>query len=206
MLPSILQDDDIARIISLAGDDGFSGFAGNCALAAVAIKRAFFPTAGRLQACFNEAFLDKGCHIGHVFVAVRDPATGIESYWDADGKPKDYNLVESWGMLDVSDDDLQEQAEEFGIEWTDEAAETVALVEFDSDEEALASMKSTIEDAQAFERLLRAHLPARPPASNNSVDPGLANAGGLSNTNAGEDNGGSHSEDNRRPRECRQSA
>lgn len=122
----------IRQVISLAREYGLQGFGGTCGEAAVAINRALFDGRGTLVGAFNEAFLDRDRLLGHVAVKVDD------AYWDADGRPKTLDEIEAWGMLDPGDLDHREQAAALGVAWDDDAAESVACVEFDDEEEVLA--------------------------------------------------------------------
>jgi hypothetical protein len=126
-----MDDSEIGRVIARAREEGLSGFGGGCGEAAVALNRAVFGGRGVLVGAFNEAFLDHEHLLGHVAVLVDG------AYWDSDGRPKPFDEIESWGMLDPEDVDYQEQAKAHGIEWTDDAAETVASVEFDDEAEIL---------------------------------------------------------------------
>lgn len=100
----------------------FQGMGGLCGQAAVAINRAVFQNQGQLVGCFNRAFYDVGRLTGHVAVF----ANG--NYWDADATPKELEDIESWGMLDLSDPDYQEFADQYSIDWNDDTAEDVITV------------------------------------------------------------------------------
>lgn len=115
--------------LQLAKSMGFHGFGGNCGQAAVAINRVIFNNEGRLVGAFNEAFFEHGHYFGHI--AVED-STG--SFWDADARPKHLDDIESWAMLDTSDPDYEELAEQLGIEWNDETASAVATFQFEEQE------------------------------------------------------------------------
>lgn len=106
----------------------FTGFGGRCGQAAVAINRAVFGGRGKLVGAFNEAFYEAGRLTGHVAVFYQG------SYWDSDARPKSFDEIESWGMLDTSDPDYEEFAIEKGIEWNDETASKVARFEMTEDE------------------------------------------------------------------------
>jgi hypothetical protein len=120
-LPVPLRDAAIEAIICEAGSHGFSGFGGRCGLAAVAINRVLFGGSRKLVAAVNAMFYRKGDQwVGHVAVLDR---RGV--YWDADGEPKPYDVIDSWGMLDVEDSEYRDRALAFGGSWDDEAADTV---------------------------------------------------------------------------------
>lgn len=126
------KGEDPAVIIQNAKRAGFSGFGGLCGEAAVAINRVVFGGQGKLVGAFNEAFLDHADRLlGHVAVL----HNGV--YWDADGRPKHEDEITSWGMLDPDDLDYVEAAAEAGIDWNDETASEVAIVEFENEAEIL---------------------------------------------------------------------
>jgi len=125
-----LTPEQYADIVEAARADGFEGFGGACGAAAVAIRRALFPE-GRLVAAVNKAFYeDAGIMIGHVAVEV----DGV--YYDADGKPKEWEEIESWGMLDFEDGDLADRALDEAVAWNEEAASEPLRIEPDEDDVA----------------------------------------------------------------------
>jgi hypothetical protein len=76
------------------------GFGGECAEAAIAINDVLFNEEGVLVAAVNKwIFENEGRAVGHVAVQWGD------GYWDAEGK-KDWEEIESWGMVDESDSDF----------------------------------------------------------------------------------------------------
>ena len=75
------------------------GFFGKCAEAAIAINDVLFDDEGILVAAVNKwLWENEGRMVGHVAVEWKG------SYWDAEGK-KEWERIESWGMLDDSDED-----------------------------------------------------------------------------------------------------
>jgi hypothetical protein len=116
----MLEDvSDISRQIKRAHLEGFGG---QCGVAAVAINDVVFHGKGKLVGAFNKAFFDKGILYGHVAVEMNG------NYWDADARPKPWEEIESWGMLD--EDSYREEAEEYDIDWDEDAAFDVIRVEF----------------------------------------------------------------------------
>jgi len=78
---------------------GLYGFGGKCAEAAIAINDVLFNEEGRLVAAVNRWLWEKeGRMVGHVAVEWNG------AYWDAEGK-KEWENIESWGMLDERDED-----------------------------------------------------------------------------------------------------
>ncbi len=126
-----LSRHDISRIIQSAKKYGLSGFGGDCGEAAIAINHVLFKDKGKIVGVFNKAFYDHERYIGHFAVDVK----GV--FWDADGNPKTFDEIESWGMLDSDDSEYADAAEELGVVWNEETAgETVAWA-FHNDEEVL---------------------------------------------------------------------
>lgn len=125
--------DAINEIIADACDNGFSGWGGGCWSAAVAINRILFESRGTVVTALNAPFAAAGRRIGHCAVLVG------ETYWDADGKPKSFEDVESWGMLDHSDTDWIKAAKRLQVTWNDEAANEV-VIEHHTDEATFISL------------------------------------------------------------------
>lgn len=121
-----LTDADRAAIIAEARHVGLRGFGGTCGEAALALRDRLFPD-GRLVAAVNAAFWSHDRFIGHV--AVED-AEG--RFWDMDGRPKDWEEIEHWGMLDPEDPDWEEAATDLGAHWDATAAEDTLRVPFDA--------------------------------------------------------------------------
>lgn len=123
--------DDIASIILDAKKYGFTGFGGDCGEAAIAINHILFNNKGKIVGVFNKSLFEHNRYVGHFAVEFQDV------FWDSDARPKDFDDIESWGMLDPDDTDYIEFAEQNNFEWTDAtASETVAWL-FDNDEEVL---------------------------------------------------------------------
>jgi len=103
---------------------GFDGFGGHCFAAALALRQVYFANepAVRLVGAFNAALYPTHA-LGHV--ALELTGAGEPVYLDADGEPKAWEDIESWGMLAPDDPDYQALADEVGVAWTDEAANDV---------------------------------------------------------------------------------
>jgi len=108
------------------------GFGGDCPEAAIFINKNIFQNRGKIVGAFNRAFLEYGQDpIGHVAVLYNG------NYWDADAKPKHLDEIESWGMLDPTDLDYKEKADEYGFDWNDDTASEVIITSFNSDQALL---------------------------------------------------------------------
>ncbi len=102
-----LGEAEIKRAIRQLALDGFGGA---CFNAAQIINAEVFGGKGRIVAAANKFWLEKGRFIGHVAVLYN------ETYWDADAKPKEWEDIEAWGMLDPEDPDYEAPG------WSEEAA------------------------------------------------------------------------------------
>ncbi len=123
--PQTQEDLDIAfQILEKAKIEGFSGV---CAEAAVAINNVLFDGEGTLVAAVNKYLWEKdGRMIGHVAVYYEPDG----SYWDTEGE-KDWEEIESWGMLDPEDPDYEFPNEEAAYEVIRlEPSEDELLVQF----------------------------------------------------------------------------
>lgn len=132
-----LTDDDFeaafAEIMRAARELGLEGFGGGCFAAAVGVNRAVFAGAGTLVAGLNVALWEGPSHaLGHAAVMARG------SHWDADGRAKEQEEIESWGMLDPGDSDFAETFASHGLEWGEDTASEAAAYEFDGEQEFLA--------------------------------------------------------------------
>jgi hypothetical protein len=108
------------------------GFGGDCPEAAIFINKNIFQNRGKIVGAFNRAFLEYGQDpIGHIAVLYNG------NYWDADAKPKNLDEIESWGMLDPTDLDYKEKADEYGFDWNDATASEVIITSFNSDQALL---------------------------------------------------------------------
>lgn len=94
-----------------------NGFGGGCHDAAHAINRHVFGGRGRIVGAANTFWLKRGRFLGHVAVEYGG------KFWDADAQPKDYEDIESWGMLDPEDSDYHAPG------WNDEHAEHVTRLD-----------------------------------------------------------------------------
>lgn len=155
------QEFDIQDVLQRAEEAGLNGMGGRCGWAAIAINRVLFDGQAQMSGAFNAAFMRKGAAIGHVAV-FHDGA-----YWDSDASPKDFEEIESFGMLDEHDPDYQERAEELGIKWptpdnADEADEEhpayEVLVSRMTEKEILEQFPDEIGHIEEMEDLLRAAL------------------------------------------------
>lgn len=109
-----------------------NGFGGDCPEAAITINKNVFQDQGKLVGVFNRAMLDYGKHpLGHVAVLYNG------DYWDVDAKPKTLDEIESWGMLDPTDADYEELADDYGFEWNDDTASDVIVIEFKNNQSLL---------------------------------------------------------------------
>ncbi|MEM0550256.1 MULTISPECIES: hypothetical protein [Aeromonas] len=123
---NLLTDADIPAVISLAKERGFKGWGGHCASAALSINRQIFNGKGQYVVSCNRALLSKGCLVGHV-------AVQFEGYfYDADGEPKDFEDIESWGMLDEHTVDFTMYFDE-ADPWNEEKALDVAMFTIQED-------------------------------------------------------------------------
>jgi hypothetical protein len=105
-----------SRILAVRDKGGFrcNGFGGECERAADFINRKVFDGRGKIVGAANTFWLARGRFLGHVAVLYKG------RYWDLDGRPKDWEDIESWGMLAPDDPD------HFAPGWNDEAAEGVS--------------------------------------------------------------------------------
>lgn len=159
-----LSDDQIAAVIRAAGESGFSGFGGECGVAAIALNRVLFGNEGTFVGAFNVAFQAQNSLVGHIAVRVPHPEHGVV-YWDADGKLKHADDIESWGMLDPEDADYRKRARALGIAWNEDVANEAALFEFDSEAEVLEHFQGSVAEKmrQLQDALLKLqHQASRP--------------------------------------------
>ena len=130
-IPEIITE-NLSKISDKIRHADLRGFSGNCPEAAILINRNIFQNKGKLVGAFNRAFLKYGQHpIGHVAVLYNG------NYWDADAKPKHLDEIESWGMLDPTDPDYEENADDYGFDWNDDTASDVVIIEFNNDQQLL---------------------------------------------------------------------
>lgn len=111
-----LTNDEIAERISALG---INGFGGNCYSAAKKINDKVFGGKGELVGAANTFWLARNRFIGHVAVLY----DGF--FWDTDAEPKEYEDIESWGMLDPHDSDYKAPG------WNEEEAYNVSRLEGD---------------------------------------------------------------------------
>lgn len=98
-------EDRAIAVLRRAREAKLRGFGGECAEVAIAINDVLFNDEGILVAAVNKwLWENEGRMVGHVAVEWN------RSYWDAEGK-KEWENIESWGMLDPEDPDY-----DFGTE------------------------------------------------------------------------------------------
>jgi len=122
-----LSDKDIAAVIKLAKDFGFKGFMGDCGQAALAINNILFKNEGNILGAFNKKFFEQGHPFGHIAVEFKG------KFWDTDGYSKKIEEIESWGMLDEKDSYYKELADNYGFEFSEEAAFETIIHKFNSE-------------------------------------------------------------------------
>lgn len=94
------------------------GWGGKCGAAAIQINQEVFNNQGRLVVAANKYMWQKFYSlIGHVAVEYN----GV--YWDADAKPKSWEEIESWGMID----DTEFENSEYYSGNLDDAYEVIRL-------------------------------------------------------------------------------
>jgi hypothetical protein len=158
-----MTPDQIATILTHAKENGLNGFGGASGAAAVAINRVLFDGKAELVGAFNEALWGKGEPLGHVAV-IHD-----EIVWDADGRPKDIEDLESFGMLAPDDEDYQKMAAELGIAWDEEVANTAVVVTYDEEAEVLEWFDPS--GLEEMEAILRAAMKEDAPEDAASCEP-----------------------------------
>ena len=111
-----MTDEQISKKIEALGLDGFGGA---CFEAANVINKKVFGHKGLIVGAANTFWLDrrKSRFIGHVAVFFEG------KYWDSDAEPKEWEEIESWGMLDPKDSDYVAHG------WTEETAYAVTRLE-----------------------------------------------------------------------------
>lgn len=127
--PDILMDCTIS-IIQEAKKNGFKGFAGNCAQAAIIINECLFDNSQTIFASFNKALEQKDYYIGHVACLVE---LDQNDYFiiDSDAKIKSIEDIEHWGMLDSEDIDYQKLFKKYSIKKTIDNFENVSSLKLE---------------------------------------------------------------------------
>lgn len=139
--------DQLDELLERAHDRGWSGWGGECFAHALVLATALWPDREiQFQGAFNRAFYEKGRAVGHVAIEVS--LDGEAVYLDADGHPKTWDLIESWGMLDADDPDYQEIAEDLGVDWDDEVANDVIKVTMTAEDLRRWVSPESLEQAQ----------------------------------------------------------
>ena len=133
--------DEIHEILTVAKANGFDGFSGHCAAAAVAINRVVLGGHGQIVCAFNSAFFDHGELLGHV--AVRFDG----AFWDADGVPKSVSEIEEWAVLDHTDPEYRLLADQARFELTSSGAKKI-VVHYIEDADAEASLLQRFDSSQ----------------------------------------------------------
>lgn len=88
-----LDEDHAAQIRQLH----LNGFGGACFAAGKTINQKVFHGKGKLVGAANTFWLKRGRFLGHVAVLYRG------HYWDSDARPKSFDDIEEFGMLDPDD-------------------------------------------------------------------------------------------------------
>lgn len=132
-----LDPERACDVIEHAVEHGFTGFGGDCGVAAVAMNKVLFGGRGKYWAAVNAYQWDHDSRLsGHVAVAYGGHLWDVDGVWEDGAKafpgdaPEDFK---SWGMLDPEDPDYS---------WPDgaeigeigELANDVALVELTEDD------------------------------------------------------------------------
>jgi hypothetical protein len=132
----------IKAVMDLARENGISGMSGECGELAVAMKRILFGGEAILVAGLNAEFEKHNHLIGHFAVRIDDEEWGCANF-DERGIPVPDDEIEAWGMLDPTDTDYLEAADELGFTYTPEVAETATMLEFDEDQDVLINMRGS---------------------------------------------------------------
>lgn len=143
---------DPLAVISLAKGHGLNGWGGHCASAALAINRLLFSGQGVYLVACNRALLSQGHIAGHVAVMFNG------SFYDSDAIEKEFDDIESWGMLDEHDPDYA-NCFTASDPWDEKKAMEVVSFTIDEDEvndSLLMSFDLDLykENVQAIERAL----------------------------------------------------
>lgn len=143
---------DPLAVISLAKGHGLNGWGGHCASAALAINRLLFSGQGVYLVACNRALLSQGHIAGHVAVMFKG------SFYDSDAIEKEFDDIESWGMLDEHDPDYA-NCFTASDPWDEKKAMEVVSFTIDEDEvndSLLMSFDLDLykENVQAIERAL----------------------------------------------------
>lgn len=153
VLLSRLTDAEFARvygvILGIARDEGFRGFGGDCWSAALAINAVIFGGKGVYVAGLNAPLFGKKIAVGHAAVKLRGAC------WDADGKPKEIDEIESWGMLDPEDSDYKKLFRRHKLTWNDETAGDAGVWEFDTEAEFIRATPADRFEAEDMADILR---------------------------------------------------
>jgi len=162
---SALSDDEFevafAKITAEARDLGLHGFGGQCWAMAVAINRAIFDGKGVFVAGMNAPLSDTGRYIGHAAIRSRN------SFWDLDGRPKEQEEIESWGMLDYGDSDYEDAFHKAGLIFTEENCYDAGAFEYGKESDVISIFAldpENIADHEAKLREIVARVLAQAPA------------------------------------------
>lgn len=138
---------DPLAVISLAKERGLNGWGGHCASAALAINRLLFNGQGVYLVACNRALLSQGHIAGHVAVMFNG------SFYDSDATEKEFEDIESWGMLDEHDPDYA-SCFTASDPWDEEKA--MEVVSFTIDEDELNDSLLMSFDLDRYEENMRA--------------------------------------------------
>ena len=129
--PNLVMDCSLS-IIQEANKNGFFGFSGFCGQAALLINECLFDNNQTIFAAFNKSLEHFDHHIGHVACLIDLP---YESYFiiDSDAQIKSIDDIESWGMLDSSDQDYIKLFKSYSIPINDENFESVITLTLTKD-------------------------------------------------------------------------
>lgn len=142
-----------AQIMQAARQHGLHGFGGECWAVAVAINQVIFGGTGTVIAGLNNPLFEAaGITVGHAAVSARGAC------WDADGRPKEENEVESWGMLDCGDSDRRAVFEDAGLELTEGSAADAGIWNFRDEEKFSEAAGVGSGQAAAADRILMTSL------------------------------------------------
>lgn len=118
---------------------GFTGFGDQAPAAALALADALFPHQQvAFAGAFNRALHERSEFVGHVAIALPGE-TGLV-YLDADGWPKTWEEIQSWGILPTADSDLIPPTHRMALTRDEQVAEDVIQVNLTrQDLEAMSS-------------------------------------------------------------------
>lgn len=132
-----------------------SRMGGGCFAWAIAIHRVLLPEGSLVVGLNTAIFEDDRNIVGHAAVVLGDPDSPDAQWFDSEGRT-DRDRVESWGMLDESEDTWDQYGRPCSLERWKTAAYEAEIVVFDSEEELLGYLSPSIRsDADKVEKALR---------------------------------------------------